>query len=94
MRGRKPRTLAIHPAEISTLREIARGRRRPAYQMQRALILLDIAAGERVRIVAEILKCDPATIWRTCRNFETDGIDSVLSLPPSRGEKGGAQPPP
>jgi hypothetical protein len=48
--------------------------------MQRALVLLGIAAGERVTAVAERVGCDPATVWRFCRRFEAEGVASVTSL--------------
>jgi hypothetical protein len=93
MRGRKPRCLILEPEDVALLDYIARTRSRPVYQAQRAKLLLAMARGERVRVVAARTNCDASTVWRVCRRYETHGLDSVLSLglPPSRRRKGSAQ---
>ena len=45
MRGRKPRRVDIPPSDLTVLRWIARGDDLPAYQVQRAKIVLAIAEG-------------------------------------------------
>ena len=47
MRGRRPRPLEIAPHDVPILQQIARSRSLPWYQIQRAQILLAIAAGDR-----------------------------------------------
>lgn len=92
MRGRKPRDLTIRPDDRAELEQIARSRYRPAFQVLRAIILLSIAGGERVRNVAEKVNVDPATVWRTCRKYETEGMASVTSgsTPRPKGISGGS----
>ena len=66
MRGRKPRTLELVPADVAALQQLARKQAWPWYQVQRARVLLAVAAGERIQAVAARLECDPATVWRIC----------------------------
>jgi hypothetical protein len=79
MRGRKPRQVTIMPTDYSVLRWIARGQDLPAYQIQRAQIVLAIAEGERTQVVAEKVGCDEATVWRTCRKYEEMGLTGLLA---------------
>jgi hypothetical protein len=79
MRGRKPRRVAIAPSDLSVLRWIASGKDLPPYQVQRAKIVLAIAAGARTQKVAEDSGCDEATVWRTCRRYEELGLSGLLA---------------
>ncbi len=79
MRGRKPRAVTITPADYPVLRLIARGEALPEYQVQRARIVLAIAAGERTQEVAREVGCDAATVWRTCRRYEQAGLSGLLA---------------
>jgi hypothetical protein len=79
MRGRKPRQVTIAPADYHVLRLIARGEGLPWYQVQRARIVLAIAAGARTQAVAKELDCDEATVWRTCRRYEQAGLSGLLA---------------
>src|SRR6266496_3792339 len=74
MRGRKPRRVTIATADDAVLRLIAKGDGVPWYQVQRARIVLAIAAGERTQRVAKEMGCDEATVWRTCRRYEQAGL--------------------
>ena len=47
--------------------------------MQRARILLAIAAGQRKRAVAAQLECDEATVWRACERYRRDGLESLFA---------------
>jgi DNA invertase Pin-like site-specific DNA recombinase len=79
MRGRKPRRVTIAPADLSLLRWIARAKDLPAYQVQRAQIVLAIAAGARTHKVAKESGCDVATVWRLCRRYEQRGLSGLLA---------------
>ena len=46
----------------------------PWYQVQRAQILLAVAAGEPIRTLAIRTQCDPSTVWRICRRYEDAGL--------------------
>jgi hypothetical protein len=79
MRGRKPRRVLIAQADYHVLCLIARGDAVPAYQAQRARIILGIAGGERTQEVARRVGCDEATVWRTCRRYEQSGLSGLLA---------------
>ena len=87
MRGRKPRPITLHPEDLAVLTRLVRSRTAPWFMVQRALALLAIAGGERVGVVAERLNCDPATVWRICRRYESARLESVslLSMPRRKG---------
>jgi hypothetical protein len=79
MRGRKPRRVTIFPSDLAVLRWIARGENLPSYQVQRARIVLAIAAGARTQRVASDADCDEATVWRICRRYEEMGLSGLLA---------------
>ena len=84
MRGRKPRPLSIAPADLPILRQIARAESLPWYQVRRARIVLANARGVSNSTIAFQVQCDEATVWRTCRRYERDGLDGLLApLTPS-----------
>ena len=56
MRGRRPRPLEIAPHDVPILQQIARSRSLPWYQVQRAQVLLAVAAGEPIRTLAILPK--------------------------------------
>lgn len=85
MRGRKPRALELATADVPLLQQLAKKQTRPWYQVQRARIVLAVAAGERVQSVAVRMECDPATVWRICRRYEADGIGGLLEFTPRCG---------
>ena len=85
MRGRKPEALAILPADRPELERIAHGDAPPWYQVRRARIVLQIAAGQRREDVASRLGCDEATVWRTCQRYRRLGLTGLLAdLRPGR----------
>ena len=77
MRGRKPDYLLITAPDQRLLEDMARRRTLSWFQVQRARILLAMAAGERVQTVASRMSCDPSTVWRVCRRYQQQGLDSV-----------------
>jgi hypothetical protein len=89
MRGRKPLPVTIAPADYPVLQWIARGENLPWYQVQRARIVLAIAAGERTRDVAGQTRCDVTTVWRTCRRYLRAGLSGLLA----DGRRSGPEPP-
>ena len=79
MRGRKPRALAIRPAELAELERIAHCDSSPWYRVRRARILLGIASGQRREDLACRLECDPSTVWRACRRYRDSGLAGLLA---------------
>jgi Homeodomain-like domain len=94
MRGRRPRLLEIVANDVPILQEIARSRSLPWYQIQRAQILLAVAAGEPIQQLAIRTQCDPSTIWRICRRYEGSGLPDLLAPPQRAGRPARISPPP
>jgi hypothetical protein len=67
MRGRKPCSISLAENDIPIVRQIARSRTLPWFQVQRARIILAMGDGERVQTVAAQMQCDRSTVWRICR---------------------------
>lgn len=93
MPGRKPRPLTVAPADATLLHPIARSRSRPWLQVQRARIVLAVAAGQRIPTVAEQARCDPATVWRVGRRYERAGLELLLAESPRSGRPQEISPP-
>ncbi len=79
MRGRKPRPFTLAPGDYPVLRLIAEGGGFAAYQVQRARMVLAVAAGERPSEVADRAGCDASTVWRICRRYEDGGLSALLA---------------
>jgi hypothetical protein len=94
MRGRKPLPLNIAPDDAPSLQEIARSRSLPWYQVQRARIVLGVAAGEPTQDLALRTQCDRSTIWRTCRLYKSSGLPGLLAPPQRPGRPARISPPP
>ena len=93
MRGRKPCPLVIARDDRSILLPVARQTSLSADQVQRARIVLGVAAGEPIVELAEKNYCDPATVWRACRRYERAGIGGLLSAPTGRDRTARISPP-
>src|SRR5215217_6182855 len=93
MRGRKPRELTLESGDAPALRQVARSQSLPWFQVRRARTVLAAADGERVEAVAGRMQCDRATVWRTCRLYERDGLAALLSAPERSGRPGRLSPP-
>lgn len=94
MRGRKPHPLSIAPADVPILQQIARGEFLPWYQVRRARIVLASARGVRTSTIAFQIQCDEATVWRTCRRYERQGLTGLLAAPCRSGHPDRISPPP
>src|SRR6266536_2927657 len=79
MRGRRPEKLTITPQDQDALHSVAHNGSLPWFQVQRAKIVLAIAAGERRCSVAARLECDEATVWRACERYRQDGLASLFA---------------
>jgi transposase len=79
VRGRKPEILTIRSPDIAELERIAHSDTSPWYQVRRARIVLEIAAGQRREDLASQLECDESTIWRTCQRYRRWGLVGLLS---------------
>ncbi len=93
MRGRRPRTLTLGPGDLSALRQVAHSENSPWYQVRRARTVLAIAAGERSSDLASRLECDEATVWRTCRRYEREGLPGLMDPPRRSGHPPEISPP-
>ena len=85
MRGRRPRPPEIAPHDVPILQQIARSRLLPWYQVQRAQVLLAVAAGEPIRTLAIRTQCNPSAVWRICRRYEDAGLPDLLEPPQRAG---------
>ncbi len=94
MRGRKPHPLSIAPADLPILQQVVRGESLPWYQVRRARIVLANARGVRTSTIAFQIQCDEATVWRTCRRYEREGLTGLLAPPLRSGRPGRISPPP
>jgi transposase len=79
MRGRQPEPLSIFSADVPELERIAHSDALPWYQVRRARIVLEIAAGQRREEVASHLECDETTVWRTCQRYRSLGLKGMLT---------------
>lgn len=50
----------------------------PWFKVQRAKIVLAIAAGERQCSIAAQLECDEATVWRACQRYRQSGLTGLF----------------
>ena len=85
MRGRKPDEVDVVAADLPVLEQVARSRVLPWLQVQRARVLLGMAAGGRTGVVASGAGCDRTTVWRVCRLYEAGGLAAALSDAPRPG---------
>ena len=79
MRGRRPEKLTIARRDQDAVHSAANSGCLPWFQVQRAKILLAIAAGERHCSVAARLEGDEATVWRACQRYRRDGLASLFA---------------
>jgi transposase len=74
MRGRRPKKLTVARRDRDILSSVAPNGSLPWSQVQRAKIVLAIAAGQRHCSVAAHLECDEATVGRTCQRYRQGGL--------------------
>src|SRR5215831_7466019 len=74
VRGRRPEKLTIARRDQDVLHATAQSGSLPWFEVQRAKIVLAIAAGERQGSVAARLECDEATVWRACQRYRQGGL--------------------
>lgn len=79
MRGRRPEQLTIARRDAEVLHATAHSGSLPWFQVQRAKIVLAIAAGQRQCSVAARLECDEATVWRACQRYRQGGLPGLFS---------------
>lgn len=79
MRGRRPEKLTIARRDQDARHSAAQNGSLPWFQVQRAKIVLAIAAGERQCSVAARLECDEATVWRACERYRQDGVARLFA---------------
>jgi transposase len=71
--------LTIARRDTDALHAAARSSSLPWFQVQRAKIVLAIAAGEHQSSVAARLECDEATVWRACQRYRRGGLATLLT---------------
>jgi transposase len=79
MRGRRPEKLKIARRDQAALHITAQSGSLPWFEVQRAKIVLAIAAGERQCSVAARLECDEATVWRACQRYRQGGLAHLFA---------------
>ncbi len=79
MRGRRPDPLTIRPHDHPILLQLARSQNSPWFQVQRARIILAIAAGQRTEAIAGQMQCEETTVWRACQRYRRDGLAGLLA---------------
>ena len=79
MRGRKPDPLTIRPHDHPILLQLAHSQTSPWFQVQRARIILAIAAGQRTEAIAGQMQCEETTVWRACQRYRRDGLAGLLA---------------
>jgi transposase len=78
-RGRRPDKLTMARRDQDALHVVAHNGSLPWFEVQRAKIVLAIAAGERQCSVAARLECDEATVWRACQRYRQGGLAGLFS---------------
>ena len=79
MRGRRPEKLTIARRDQNALHSAAHWGSLSWFQVQRAKIVLAIAAGERQCSVAARLECDESTVWRACERYRRGGLAGLFA---------------
>src|SRR5450759_2951508 len=79
MRGRIPDRLTVRPDDEPILLQLAHSQSSPWFQVQRARIVLAVAAGGRITAVADQMQCDATTVWRACQRYRDDGLAGLLA---------------
>jgi transposase len=79
MRGRRPDKLTIARPDQDALHYVAHSGSLPWFEVQRAKIVLAIAAGERQCSVAARLECDEVTVWRACQRYRQGGLAGLYA---------------
>src|SRR4051794_20217842 len=90
MRGRRPERLKIARRDADALSAAAHSSSLPWFQVQRAKIVLAIAAGEHQSWVAARLECNQTTVWRACQRYRRGGL-ATLFTDGRRGNSGRLQ---
>lgn len=85
MRGRRARSLCIRPNDLAILESVAHARQLPSFAVDRARIVLAVAEGASIASLAALMRCDPATIWRACRRYETGALEKLFQNEPRPG---------
>lgn len=92
MQGRKSNQVIVDGRDRCILEQIARSRKLPWFQVQRARTLLAMADGQSEQSVASRMQCDPSTVRRICRRYEKEGLEGVLMEAPRTGHPAAISP--
>jgi len=93
MRGRKPHIPVIAAADMPALQQLSRSDLSPWFQVRRARLLLGLAQGRPVQVLAFQMQCDESTVWRTARLYERAGLSGLLAAPEHLGRPARISPP-
>jgi Homeodomain-like domain len=78
IRGRKSSVLKVASQDRPILEGIARSRRLPSFEVDRARIILDVSQGKSIEDLASLMRCHRVTIWRVCRRYDEGGLNRLL----------------
>lgn len=73
------RSLCNKPNSLAILGSVAQGRQLPSFTVDGACTALAVADGALIASLAALMRCHPATIWRTCRRYETGDFEKMFS---------------
>jgi hypothetical protein len=83
--GRKPKPIVLDHDQERLLNEVIASGHWAEWQTRRAKAILGVAGGARICDLVKELSFSRTSIQRTCRQFEREGIASLLTQRPRTG---------
>ena len=78
---RTPRTLVVQEEHVEVLQQLVRAGKTENRIAYRARIVLLRGEGLGPTEVAELVGCDPATVWRVEQRYRQEGFDALYDRP-------------
>ena len=79
MRGRRPDLLTVRSDDEPILLRLSQSQSSPWFLVQRARIVLALAAGQRTVAIAAQMQCEETTVWRAGQRYRRDGLAGLLA---------------
>jgi hypothetical protein len=79
MRGRRPDLLTVRSDDEPILQRLSQSQSSPWFLVQRARIVLALAAGQRTVAIAAQMQCEETTVWRAGQRYRRDGLTGLLA---------------
>jgi hypothetical protein len=79
MRGRKPSSVVIAPADLPLLEQMANSLTSPWYKVRRARIVLALSRATPVQTIAFQMRCDRKTVRRTGLLYQQQGLAGLFA---------------